>query len=201
MDLKQYRAALEAVLFAVAEPVATEKLAEILGIEHQVVERLCGHLRDEYAEEEHGIQLLCLEGRWQFSTKGQFGEYVKAALDNRRNVPLSAAALEVLAVIAYNQPVTRSFIEQVRGVDSSGVVQSLAQKGLIEEAGRLDLPGRPIAFRTTDVFLRSFGLSSIADLPPLHGDEMSAEEVAARMDEAALEAEEAGQADAAEEEL
>ena len=104
-------------------------------------------------------------------------------------MPLSAAALEVLAVIADNQPVTRSFIEQVRGVDSSGVVQSLAQKGLIEEAGRLDLPGRPIAFRTTDVFLRSFGLSSLAELPPLHGDEMSAEEVAARMDEAALEAE------------
>ena len=91
----------------------------------------------------------------------------------------------MLAIIAYNQPVTRSFIEQVRGVDSSGVVQSLSQKGLIEEKGRLDLPGRPIAFGTTDVFLRSFGISSVSELPPLHGDEMSAEEVAARMEEAA----------------
>ena len=185
MDLKQYKAALEAVLFAVAEPVSAEKLAQVLGIEPQVVERLCGHLQDEYAEEAHGIQLLCLEGRWQFATKPVFGEQVKAALDHRRNVPLSPAAMEVLAIIAYNQPVTRSFIEQVRGVDSSGVVQSLTQKGLIEETGRLDLPGRPIAFGTTDVFLRSFGISSISELPPLHGDEMSSEEVAARMEEAA----------------
>ena len=185
MDLKQYKAALEAVLFAVAEPLSTDKLADLLAIEPQVVERLCGHLQDEYAEQTHGIQLLCLEGRWQFATKAVFGEYVKAALDRRRNVPLSAAAMEVLAIIAYNQPVTRSFIEQVRGVDSSGVVQSLTQKGLIEEAGRLDLPGRPIAFCTTDVFLRSFGLSSLAELPPLHGDEMSQEEIAARMEQAA----------------
>lgn len=185
MDLKQYKAALEAVLFAVAEPISAEKLAEVLGIEPQVVERLCIHLRDDYAEEEHGIQLLCLDGRWQFATKNEFAPQVRAALDNRRNVPLSPAALEVLAVIAYNQPVTRSFIEQVRGVDSSGVVQSLAQKGLIEESGRLDLPGRPIAFRTTDVFLRSFGLSSLAELPPLHGDEMPPEEIASRMQEAA----------------
>lgn len=152
MDLKQYKAALEAVLFAVAEPISAEKLAEVLGIEPQVVERLCIHLRDDYAEEEHGIQLLCLDGRWQFATKNEFAPQVRAALDNRRNVPLSPAALEVLAVIAYNQPVTRSFIEQVRGVDSSGVVQSLAQKGLIEESGRLDLPGRPIAFTPPTCF-------------------------------------------------
>lgn len=185
MDLKQYKAALEAVLFAVAEPVSTEKLAEVLGIEPQVVERLCDHLQDEFAEEEHGIQLLSLEGRWQFSTKAQFGEQVKAALDKRRNVPLTSAALEVLAIIAYNQPVTRSFIEQVRGVDSSGVVQSLAQKGLIEEAGRLDLPGRPIAFRTTDGFLRSFGLASLAELPVLHGDDVSPQEAEERLAEAA----------------
>ena len=185
VDLKQYKAALEAVLFAVAEPISTDRLAELLEIEPQVVERLCEHLRDEYAESSHGIQLLCLEGDWQFATKPVFGDYVKAALDRRRNVPLSSAALEVLAIIAYNQPVTRSFVEQVRGVDSSGVVQSLTQKGLIEEAGRLDLPGRPIAFRTTDVFLRSFGISSLAELPPLHGDEMSEEEIAARMKQAA----------------
>ena len=185
MDLIQYKAALEAVLFAVAEPISTEKLAEVLGIEPQVVERLCDHLQDEFAEEEHGIQLLSLEGRWQFSTKAQFGEQVKAALDKRRNVPLTSAALEVLAIIAYNQPVTRSFIEQVRGVDSSGVVQSLAQKGLIEEAGRLDLPGRPIAFRTTDGFLRSFGLASLAELPALHGDDVSPQEAEERLAEAA----------------
>ena len=88
----------------------------------------------------------------------------------RRNAPLSPAALEVLAVIAYNQPVSRSFIEQVRGVDSSGTVAKLLEKGLIEEAGRLDLPGKPVAFQVTDTFLRVFGLGSLADLPPLHGE-------------------------------
>ena len=145
-------------------------MAQVLGIEPQVVERLCGHLQDEYAEETHGIQLLCLEGRWQFATKPVFGEQVKAALDHRRNVPLSPAAMEVLAIIAYNQPVTRSFIEQVRGVDSSSTVTKLLDKGLIEEAGRLDLPGKPVAFQVTDTFLRVFGLGSLADLPPLHGE-------------------------------
>ena len=91
-------------------------------------------------------------------------------MDTRRNAPLSPAALEVLSVIAYNQPVSRSFIEQVRGVDSSSIVAKLLEKGLIEEAGRLDLPGKPIAFQVTDSFLRVFGLGSLADLPPLHGE-------------------------------
>ena len=92
-------------------------------------------------------------------------------MDTRRNTPLSPAALEVLAIIAYNQPVSRSFIEQVRGVDSSSTVQTLQQKGLVEEAGRLDLPGRPISFKTTDAFLRTFGISSLRELPSLHSDD------------------------------
>ena len=100
---------------------------------------------------------------------------VKRILDTRRNAPLSPAALEVLAVIAYNQPVSRSFIEQVRGVDSSSTVTKLLERGLIEEAGRLDLPGKPVAFRVTDTFLRVFGLGSLADLPPLHEDDPQAQ--------------------------
>ena len=98
-------------------------------------------------------------------------------LDTRRGTPLSPAALEVLAVIAYNQPVSRSFIEQVRGVDSSSTVAKLLEKGLIEEAGRLNLPGHPISFRTTDVFLRTFGLQGLAQLPPLHGDDLPLEQL------------------------
>ena len=117
------------------------------------------------------MTLLQLEDRWQLATKNEFADEVRRALDKRRNAPLSPAALEVLAIIAYNQPVSRSFIEQVRGVDSSSTVQTLIQKGLIEEAGRLDLPGRPVSFRTTDVFLRTFGISSLSQLPPLHGDD------------------------------
>ena len=97
--------------------------------------------------------------------------WVRRVLDTRKAVPLGPAAMETLTVIAYNQPVSRAFIEQVRGVDSSSSVASLLDKGLIEEAGRLDLPGRPVSFRTTDVFLRTFGLSSLAELPPVHPQE------------------------------
>ena len=169
VDLKQYKAALEAVLFAVAEPISTDRLAVLLEIEPQVVERLCEHLRDEYAESSHGIQLLCLEGDWQFATKPVFGDYVKAALDRRRNVPLSSAALEVLAIIAYYQPTTRAYVDQVRGVDSSYTVGLLLDRHLIEECGRLQVPGRPRLYRTTKAFLRAFHLNSLEDLPEMPG--------------------------------
>ena len=171
MDLKQYKAAVEAMLFANGEPVGQDKLAAALSIEEPVVERLLYSLKDDYEKAERGICLLQLEDRWQIATKKEYGDYVKAILDNRRNAPLSPAALETLTIIAYNQPVSRSFIEQVRGVDSSSSVSSLEEKGLIEEAGRLDLPGRPVCFRTTDVFLRTFGLTSLSELPPLHEDD------------------------------
>lgn len=168
MELKQIRAAVEAMLFAHAEPVTAGRLAEALGVEADVVSRLLRTMRDGYEAEESGLVLLQLEDRWQLATKTAYADCVKAILDTRRNTPLSPAALEVLAIIAYNQPVSRSFIEQVRGVDSSSTVQTLLQKGLVEEAGRLDLPGRPVAFATTDVFLRTFGLASLTELPPLH---------------------------------
>ena len=163
MDLKQTKAAVEAMLFAHAEPVTAERLAGVLGVEEDAVSRLLLSLRDDYEAEDRGLVLLQLEDRWQLATKTAYAPYIKDIMDTRRNTPLSPAALEVLAIIAYNQPVSRSFIEQVRGVDSSSTVQTLVQKGLIEEAGRLDLPGRPVAFRTTDVFLRCFGLSSLDD--------------------------------------
>ena len=118
-----------------------------------------------------GLCLLHLDTRWQLSTKAEWADCIRRLLDARRAVPLGPAAMETLTVIAYNQPVSRAFIEQVRGVDSSSSVTSLLEKGLIEEAGRLDLPGRPVSFRTTDVFLRCFGLSSLADLPPVHSAE------------------------------
>lgn len=170
MDLKTYKAAVEAILFAYGDPVSASKIADVLEIETSVVERLLRTIKDDLEEKDRGLVLLQLEDRWQLSTKNEFGEYVRAALDNRRNVPLSQAALEVLSIIAYNQPVSRSFIEQIRGVDSSSTVQNLVGKGLVEEAGRLDLPGRPVSFRTTDVFLRTFGLTSLQDLPPLRED-------------------------------
>ena len=171
MELNYLRAALEAVLFAHAEPVSVARLAEVLEAEPALLESLLQELRDKTEEEDRGIQLIQLEGAWQFASKQLYGEEIKKAMDHRRNVPLTPAALEVLAIVAYNQPVSRSFIDQVRGVDSSSTVANLVQKGLIAEAGRMDLPGRPISFRTTDAFLRTFGISSLSGLPPLHSGE------------------------------
>ena len=127
-----------------------------------------------FQKEDCGLCLLHLNTHWQLATKTEFAECVRRVLDTRRSIPLGPAAMETLTVIAYNQPVSRAFIEQVRGVDSSSSVSGLLEKGLIEEAGRLDLPGRPVAFRTTDVFLRCFGLSSLEDLPPVRGTESEA---------------------------
>lgn len=176
MDLKEYKAAVEAMLFAHAEPITADKLAQVLEVEPEAVERLLYALRDDYEQESSGLCILQLENRWQIATKQQYGDFIKKILDTRRNVPLSPAAMETLTIIAYNQPVSRSFIEQVRGVDSSSSVSNLQEKGLIEEAGRLDLPGRPISFQTTDAFLRTFGLESLHQLPALHEEELHAED-------------------------
>lgn len=170
MNEQQRIGALEAMLFAHGEPVALDRLADAMHAEPIQVQVLLEKLQRQYDERNSGLVVLNFEDRWQMVTRPYYGELVKRILDTRRNAPLSPASLEVLAVIAYNQPVSRSFIEQVRGVDSSSTVSKLLERGLIEEAGRLDLPGKPVAFRVTDTFLRVFGLNSLADLPPLHED-------------------------------
>ena len=186
MNEAQQTGALEAMLFAHAEPVETERLADALRLSAQDTEELLHGLQQRYDEQESGLTILHFEpDRWQMTTRPYYGEVVKRVLDTRRNAPLSPAALEVLAVIAYNQPVSRSFIEQVRGVDSSSTVTKLLEKGLIEEAGRLDLPGRPVAFQTTDTFLRVFGLGGLKDLPPLH-DEVAEDAAAGDVQEAPM---------------
>ncbi len=172
MNERQKLGAMEAMLFANGEPVEAGRLAEAMRITPEQAQDLLRTLQGEYDARESGMVLLRFEGdRWQLTTRPYYGDIVKRILDTRHNAPLSPAALEVLAVIAYNQPVSRSFIEQVRGVDSSSTVTKLLERGLIEEAGRLDLPGKPVAFRVTDTFLRVFGLGSLADLPPLHEDD------------------------------
>ena len=167
MNQKQIRAAVEAMLFAYAEPIGADKLAQALQLPTASVESALEALHERCQKEDSGLCLLHLNTHWQLATKTEFAECV-------RSIPLGPAAMETLTVIAYNQPVSRAFIEQVRGVDSSSSVSGLLEKGLIEEAGRLDLPGRPVAFRTTDVFLRCFGLSSLEDLPPVRGTESEA---------------------------
>ena len=158
MNQKQIRAAVEAMLFACGEPIGSDKLAQAVQLPQTSVENALEELRTRYTREDSGLCLLHLNTRWQLATKTEWADCVRRVLDSRRAVPLGPAA-----------------IEQVRGVDSSSSVSGLLEKGLIEEAGRLDLPGRPVSFRTTDTFLRVFGLSSLADLPPVHQPEAPAE--------------------------
>ena len=170
MNQKQTLAAVEAMLFACGDPIGADKLAQAVQLPQSSVDAALETLHTRYQREDSGLCLLHLNTRWQLATKSQWADCVRRVLDSRRAVPLGPAAMETLTVIAYNQPVSRAFIEQVRGVDSSSTVTKLLDKGLIEEAGRLDLPGKPVAFQVTDTFLRVFGLGSLADLPPLHGE-------------------------------
>ena len=158
---------LEAMLFAAGDPVEAGKLADVLELDIETVEKLLGTLGAQYDERNSGLMLIRIDNKYQLCTREVFSENVRKLMEIRKNVPLSNAAFEVLAIIAYNKTVTRSFIEQVRGVDCSGPVSSLVQKGLIEEKGRLDLPGRPLIYGTTDRFLRCFSLNSLDDLPEL----------------------------------
>lgn len=154
-----------AVLFAAAEPISPEKIASALELDGADVGRILKHMADKLDGDSSPVQILDLAGQYQLTTREEYTPYIRRVMNEKRNTPLSQAALEVLAAVAYNQPVTRAYIEQVRGVDSSSTVTSLVEKGLLEEAGRLELPGRPISYRTTALFLRTFGLSSLEELP------------------------------------
>lgn len=160
-------AKLEAMLFASGDAVEASKLAEVLNLDLESVTKMLGHLEDKYDENENGIRLVRIDGKYQLCTREEYADDVRALLEIKKNTPLSPAAFEVLAIVAYNKTVTKSFIEQIRGVDCSGSIANLVQKGLIEEKGRLDLPGRPLVYGTTDRFLRCFSLNSLDDLPDL----------------------------------
>lgn len=158
---------LEAMLFAAGDPVEVSKLADAVELDIETVEKMLGSLSTQYDERNSGLMLIRIDNKYQLCTREAYSDNVRKLMEIRKNAPLSNAAFEVLAIIAYNKSVTRSFIEQVRGVDCSGPVSSLVQKGLIEEKGRLDLPGRPLIYGTTDRFLRCFSLNSLDDLPEL----------------------------------
>jgi segregation and condensation protein B len=171
MNYAEGIAAVEAVMFAYGDPISPEKLAEATDLDVETAVKLVDHLERQYNVRESGLTILRINNGFQIAARREFADNVKKALETKRQQPLSQAAMEVLAIVAYNQPVTKSFVEQVRGIDSSSVVNSLCERGLLEEAGRLDLPGRPISYRTTDTFLRCFGLSRIEELPPLPDQE------------------------------
>ena len=168
MDVqREVESAIEAVLFASGEPVGVERLCMALDLDRVSVDGACRRLADRYRFERRGMRLLQLGTSYQLCSAPEHAEVIRRALESRRPARLSQTALEVLAVIAYFQPSTRAYIDVIRGVDSAYTVSMLVDRGLIEECGRLPVPGRPIQYRTTQAFLRSFGLSNLNDLPDL----------------------------------
>ncbi len=162
--------AVEAVVFACGEPIEIQKIAQAFAMSVEDIQEVLDMLIVEYEKRNGGFVLRRMDDSYQFLSQPTYVEDIRKVLDVRRNQPLSQAAFEVLAIVAYNQPVTKSFIEQVRGVDCSGVIGTLCQRDLIEECGRLDLPGRPLLYCTTTSFLRCFCLSSLEELPELPQD-------------------------------
>ncbi len=167
MAVENISAAIEAILFSNGSSVEVSRLAQALEISDKQVIKFADALIEDYNTSNRGITIIKLDNAYQMVSNKEYAPQIRTVMDLRRNTPLSQAALEVLAVIAYNQPVTKAFVEQVRGVDCSGVIGSLTSKDLIEEKGRLELPGRPLLYGTTENFLRCFNISSLEELPPL----------------------------------
>ena len=161
----EYEQILESILFAAGDPYPISRLAAIFGLSEDEVVEIAGRLGDTLRFENRGIRLVRLENSLQLCSDPENADWVRQALDTRRPARLSPAALEVLAIAAYFQPVTRSYVEQLRGVDSSYTMGLLTDKGFLEPCGKLDAPGRPMQYRTTALFLRTFGLSSLEELP------------------------------------
>ncbi len=167
MDFEQLQRAIEAILFAAGERVEVSRLAFALETDEKDILQAADSLADQLAFQRRGIRILKLEGGYQMVSSGEMADYVTKALETRKPPKLSASQLEALTIIAYYQPATKALVEQIRGVDSSYSVGALLNKKFIEEAGRLNVPGRPIQYKTTPDFLRTFGLSSLEELPPI----------------------------------
>ncbi|MDY3618963.1 SMC-Scp complex subunit ScpB [Agathobaculum sp.] len=190
--MTQLEAGLEAVLFAAGDAVPVDRLAAALEVSRGDLLEAAEKLSSAYDFDQRGIMLLQLEDKLQLCSRPLYAEAARRVTESRRPPALSPAALEVLTIVAYRQPVTRAFIDQLRGVDSGGTVAGLVEKGLIEEAGRMDVPGRPILYRTTDIFLRTFSLSSLSELPALPSLEEN-EQMELNLDDSAPPAELEGQ--------
>lgn len=167
MEIKESKAIIKAILFAHGEPLDISRICDALGMDKPTAMRILVNIADELDSPDSGMCIVRLDDKFQLCAKPKYAEYIRRVMDTRRNTPLSQVAMEVLAVIAYNQPVTRSFVSEARGVDCSSIFAGLVSKDLIEEKGRLDLPGRPIVYGTTLNFLRCFSISSLSELPPI----------------------------------
>ena len=167
LQLNEKIGAVEAILFASGEPVEEKRISEAAVLDKGSIAGIVKTLNNRYDDNGSALKIVRLGTRYQMCTREAYAEYIRSAIEYKKQIPLSNAAMEALTVIAYNQPVTKGFVENVRGIDSSSVINSLVEKELLEESGRLDVPGRPVAYKTTENFLRCFGLSSLDDLPPL----------------------------------
>ena len=167
MEQTELQRAIEAILFAAGERVETARLSMALETDENEIIAAANALADTYAFERRGIRILKLDNGYQMVSSGEMADFVTKALETRKPPKLSSSQLEALTIIAYYQPATKAMVEQIRGVDSSYSVSALMNKKLIEEAGRLNVPGRPIQYRTTPDFLRTFGLESLEELPPI----------------------------------
>lgn len=186
MEQDELKRAIEAILFAAGEPVGVERLALAIGVGADQVVDAAKKLIDSYSFERRGMRIIRLEDSYQMVSAQELADYITRALETRKPPKLSASALETLTVIAYYQPCTRAFVEQLRGVDSSYTVSALLNKKLIEERGRLNVPGRPILYGTTPDFLRTFGMNSLdelpeVDLPAGHVEPVEAEQLEMQM--------------------
>lgn len=167
MEINEISSAVEAILFAAGEPVPVQRIAQVLGVDEEKVLSAAAELAAEYEKNIRGIRLLRLDSKLQLCSAPEFSQLITMALETRKPPRLSPSALEVLAIVAYYQPVTRAYIDQVRGVDSSYTVGVLTERGLIEPCGKLEVPGRPTIYKTGDIFLRTMGISSLDELPAL----------------------------------
>ena len=167
MEREELQRAIEAILFASGERIDIQRFADVFEVDPDEVEAAADALANTYAYERRGMRILKLEKGYQMVSAGEMAPYVTKALETRKPPKLSSSQLETLTIIAYYQPATKAMVEQIRGVDSAYSVAALLNKKLIEEAGRLNVPGRPIQYKTTPDFLRTFGLSSLEELPPI----------------------------------
>ncbi len=167
MDDKELKSTIEAILFAAGEPVPADRIAVVLGVEKEEILRAAKQLSDEYAFQQRGIRLVKMNESLQLCSAPEYAQSITHVLERRKPPRLSQPALEVLAICAYFQPVTRAYVDQVRGVDSSYTMGILLDRGLIEPCGKLDVAGRPSIYKTTELFLRTMGITSLAELPKL----------------------------------
>ncbi len=191
METEEIGRAIEAILFAAGDPVGAQRMAQAIGVGLDQVEAALKTLMDAYSFQRRGMRIIQLEDAYQMVSAQDMSDVITRALETRKPPKLSASALETLTVIAYYQPTTKAFVEQIRGVDSSYTISALLNKKLIEEQGRLSVPGRPILYGTTPDFLRTFGISSLDDLPEVDLPKAQAQQVEMQLsleDQQAMEA-------------